>query len=701
MTTTAQPFVIDANRVSGASEIYITSFTLYCKSRPSALNNSTGLPNPGVSAVIVEANLNDLPNFLPEIHLLNVARAEYISIIPSINATIETKFTFAVPVLIKTNKKYFFCIMPDRNAEFEFWKYTTNQINIDTNQVASSIISPSIGSIFELTSDNSSWQPLTGSIYKFHINAARFFNNGTPIGNNGSYVLHNDKFEFVKYTTTSQLLTAGERVYKKKISPDGNCSVVSNNVNITLGNSALFSTYFTNANEPKMIVIDGGTYRNVRRVVSSNGSTGVLDAPVSFTNTNAYYYAAVPTAYVYASNNISKDGVSKHCIFDKSTANSTIFFANGDSVVGEDTGIELSNCYFVDILVYDATPNFVVNIPPGTSYTATDLFNYTTDGSTTSIDPHVELLQPQIATYLLETPTVIMSRSNEVQLINVTSITDANSSVLTINVNSQNDFAIPTINIGPATVLFSRYLINNDYTNENTMYGNAISKEVSSKITLNLDQFAEDIIVNIQAYRPYGTDFKVFAKLYNSTDSDFFEDKDWTLLNIVNNKDKYSSSSNTSDMIEYSFELPTCPNTDFTYATTVTVTNNVSNVVASASVFGANIVAGDLVKIYSPLFPNTNFFVTSVVAVVNSTVITIDTPITNNSLIGSGLNIDHIAYKYQAFKNMPSSNVVRYYNSSNAFYDTYDTFAIKTVFLSESEMIIPFLSSCRAVAVSA
>ena len=79
---------------------------------------------------------------------------------------------------------------------------------------------------------------------------------------------------------------------------------------------------------------------------------------------------------------------------------------------------------------------------------------------------------------------------------------------------------------------------------------------------------------------------------------------------------------------------------------------------------------GDLVKIYPPLFANVSFFIASVIAVPNSSCITLDQVTTNNVFIGSGFKMDLIhTYKYQAWRNMNNDNKIRYYNSQGAYFE--------------------------------
>jgi len=114
-------------------------------------------------------------------------------------------------------------------------------------------------------------------------------------------------------------------------------------------------------------------------------------------------------------------------------------------------------------------------------------------------------------------------------------------------------------------------------------------------------------------------------------------------------KDAYSKNMN--DIIEYTYGFTQYPNTDFTSAGYVSTTIDQSNVTGTGTTFTTDFAANDLVKIYPALFPNT-YIVGVVNSVSNSTLLTLKTPITNTSITGSGLKIDKLEFKYQAFNNI-------------------------------------------------
>jgi hypothetical protein len=268
--------------------------------------------------------------------------------------------------------------------------------------------------------------------------------------------------------------------------------------------------------------------------------------------------------------------------------------------------------------------------------------------------------------------------------------------------------------------------INNDYTNENTNYGNADSKHITTKVNFANGRFAEDLLVYLTAYRPLNTDIKVFARIHNSKDTEAFDDKDWTLLDIIDGN-IYSSSANPDDYIEMTFGFPQSPNVAISLAGTANVENTTTtNVIGFGTTWStnatANLKSNDLVKIYSPLFPNT-FALAVVDTVASDTRFTIKKPITNTTINGTGLTVELIGrvgnstvaslgYPLQAFNNVLNDNVVRYFSRSMVEYDTYDSMQLKVVLLSDLDQVsnndpasipttYPRVDDVRAVGVTA
>ena len=452
--------------------------------------------------------------------------------------------------------------------------------------------------------------------------------------------------------------------------------------------------------------------------ITVNGSGAVTD--VYLTNVGAGFSNSANLKYVFA-NGLSGSPPTGPTTPNTANGSSATFTATTGSVIrsltsGEDqmggyfTGVKVVNLEFTDVIPaisaitpagteayhYYKNPYYVVHSPSDTYIGSA----YYVASNLNSNRKLVHSLVPNKMSF--KNIPVVPSRSNEFVIVDdVTNDkrTETNvipgSGIIEMQTVSNNDF-VPTVP-HDFSILYGKYAINNDYSNENTDYGNAESKHITKKINFAADRFAEDLIVYLTAYRPLNTDIKVFARVHNSNDPEAFDDKDWTLLNL-DSSNVYSSSADSNDYIEMQFGFPDSPNTAVTIAGTINVDSvSTTTVIGTDTLFQTNATANlqinDLVKIYSPIF-QTNYAICVVASVDSETQFTITDPINNADITGSGLKMDLIGrvnstsfagvgYPMQAFNNKNNFNVARYFNSAMTPFDTYNTVQIKLVMLSD------------------
>lgn len=707
-----QTFYIDPNTVQNADQVLITSIDLFCSYKPpllSTLNIPNLIPQNGVQRPGVTLFIVPVTNRKPSFDILSnypSTRREYDDITGSEQFPVKTNFSFSNPVPLKTGKEYGVVIKHDFNAAFTWWKSKENELIVGTNGTAAGPAGQYIGNYFEYSSNFETWNPLNDTDLKFAIYCARFKAAGNNIGGSDTFELTMKHLEYVRFNElNSQLNFIGsELVWQEQANLAGNVSVTNNSIAIT-GNGTSFDSHYVLGNDPEYIVLVSGNTYNIRRVVTKSSNTYLtVDYPCTFTNAAAKYYKA-PVAELLTIKNSMRDGSkSKLAVLFNSTANGTMYFENSKRIIGEDSGSYFANVEIVDISVNGFAPQLDIQTPPQTDYTATVTTNYTKDGSNTTIKDLTPVTRNaksfQIYEFGEDDGVVIPSWSNEIQLLsgNVFSSTPSQASVFLVDPSSDNDFVSPYIQVAGASMYYYRYVINNDYTNENTKYGNAFSKHITSKVNLADDNSAEDVLVYMTAIRPSGTDLKVFAKIWNKNDTDAFDDKDWTLLEYTSESNGVYSA-NSGHLVELSYKLSQFPNTAITSNGSVTTTLNQSNVIGIGTSFNTNFANNDMVKIYPPLFPN-NYVIATVNSVTNSTHLVLSSTISNSSITGAGLKIDRIDYKYQAFSNKDNDNIVRYYNSEMVPFDTYNSLAIKVVFLSNSQFVVPKVKDIRAASVS-
>lgn len=437
------------------------------------------------------------------------------------------------------------------------------------------------------------------------------------------------------------------------------------------------------------VVSAGANSVNATATLTTNSSGGIT--ALTWTH-NGIGINSAPT-YSFAN---STNGVS-------AGSDANISFAVGMSLHSYRNGVRIANASVINYDYQAVRWAGKLGKAAGSNATLTHKYRYYTTGNTYDAQQYVTrrnvVLEKLEKEYVDDKNLPLMlSWSNRV-LEGNSACSALHDSLLEVTVHSDNPWGLPKI--GDPDLYIYKYLINNDYTNEHTRYGNAYSKHLTDKVTFEDGKVAEDLIVYVNAYRPVGTNMKVYAKVKNSNDPEAFDDKDWSLMEIADNATTYSGPGNYEDVKEYTFKMPLCPNVTVTSAGTISTENGNNIIVGSGTSFNSTFAAKDLVKIWSPLFPN-NYFISVVNSVTNSSQITLTSAIDDNNVAGEGFKIGKLGYKKQAFVyGGYHDGILRYYNTKMSEFTGFDTFAVKVVLLSSSQTNIPELEDIRALALSA
>jgi hypothetical protein len=454
--------------------------------------------------------------------------------------------------------------------------------------------------------------------------------------------------------------------------------------------------------------------------ISTNSTGGIVNT----------YMSNLGCGFVYSGNIVAivanSTSLSNTTGNTSSGSGATFAYTIGSTLCTESTPNIFQNCIVCNFNIDDVLPFANISNPIGTTYDAEVQVQYIVESDSSTfanvayyaITPQVlPVSVGQLNQIVSNTPVAFISYSNEWNTQfsngagNNTLIGPGSSNgfvfITATELETDSDFLSVTFNSTPS-LEFGHYIINDSYAAENTNSGNAWAKHLTTLI--NFNQFAEDIRVYLTAYQPINTGFEVYAKIQNSNDPEAFSNEDWTRLQLISGQGLVSSLSNPTDYVELGYGFQLYPNTSFTVNGSITTTNNSTTVSGVNTAFSsvANITANNIVRIYSPLFSNTEYIVASVTAVANDTQLTIDQAITSNvdiggnpGLVGAGLSMDVISYPYQAWNNINNDNVVRYYNTSIVRFDGYNTLQLKVVLLSSAMSYIPQLNSIRAIGVSA
>lgn len=675
----AQTFYVDSNAVKDSTHAFITSVDLYFYSKPVQSKTKTGINNPGVTVYICETEVDNTPRLSP-VHDLWAARVEYSGIETSVTGATATKFTFRNPVPVRTDRMYGFLIKFDGgDADFKMWYNQAGLVKLGTTEQTQVSSGKVDGYMYTIT-NGQKLTPRTDADLTFNLNVARFSTESTVV------TLVNRAYEIMNLDTTVGRFKGGEYAYQDRTAATGTLTVRSTNTNITGSGTSLS----TNLVVGDKIVITDGTAGNtdVRTVTAiSNATSMTVDVAPTFTNTSAQYIKTV-IGKVY-----SFDNKADHIVLQDVNTNNSIYLTTSTTLKGVDSQATANIAAIIDYPVHSVIPNFNVVQPPSTTTQVTVNFANSSHAVSSTTSKQAKLGLRSLINHF---PAVIASRTAEVR-----ESTTFNSMTANLTFSTTNPYSSPYVRQENLDVYAERYLIssNSTTTNEYNGTGLAASRYVSKLVTLADNQTAEDLRVYVKAHVPTNTGVQVYAKLYNSFDSESFDVKQWTPMTFVNQTVVgVSSKANVYDLKELEFAIP-----QYQSGTRVAgkfTTQSANAVVTSTSTsVNTSISEGDLVRVYSQIFP-TNHFV-DIVTAVNSTSFTVSTPVSNSSVTGTGFVVEVIDKTNCAFLDVQASNVATYFNAAGTKQQTYDSFAIKIVPTSEDGVSIPYIDDYRAIAVSA
>lgn len=272
----------------------------------------------------------------------------------------------------------------------------------------------------------------------------------------------------------------------------------------------------------------------------------------------------------------------------------------------------------------------------------------------------------------------------------------SNSSVLYITgVESSNSSSIAKFGITNTSIYNATQAITATITavtefNETSNATSSATRYISKNVILAEQQDAEDLVCFVTAYRPPGTDLKVYGKFLAGADSDPLNAKDWSALVETTSTSLQSSLVNTQDYVELVYELPTSVQI---IANGAAASNTSANLIVTAT---DSFRAGNFIYISDNTTGALN--VRQVNEITNSTSMVVDANLTftsSNCAVGviPGLQSQHGTFKYAN-----NGGVARYITPTDGVFDTFKVFAVKIVLTSNSHHIVPKMADMRCLA---
>lgn len=541
-----QTFYVDPDSVNGATEIMLTSVDMFFKRKPGG-TNLTGLRKPGVILSLCEMT-QDSPD-VNKIITRSTVRVEYDQVYALADATVPTTFVFPSPLPIKTGR-FYGIVMRFEDPTYALWTNKQGDRILGTNTPSSGSANLRDGRYYESSSEGQ-LKPLSDTDAKFAVKIAKYTSNNVTLE-----VVNRD-YEFFTVTNRTKTFVGGELVYQNVANGAGTIRIQQGNTQI-IGTG----TSFTEAQQGTYIaaITTGGKVDVMLIDAVTNSTHIVVTQQPTFSNT-ASNYKLPPVGQLYLDNPLKRS-----MILVDSSANGTNKFTAGAVITGEvsqaNATISSINNFSIDQFI----PRLSLTRPAGAQVNVTYSMAYS-NGTQYVMQSQLPVSLDnvnEIKTY----DALLRSRSNEV------------SDPYLYGSDRKSALAKVTMRVNQSTIglYTSPHLRGTDldfYTIENRVNSNtqsyvdgllidtevypnglAKAKYISNKVVFANNRFAEDIRVYVNALRPRGTDVKVYARVHNVADPEPFDDKAWTPLTCIENANRYSSSEDPRDYIEYSYALP-------------------------------------------------------------------------------------------------------------------------------------------------
>lgn len=728
-----QTFYVDPEAVDNAGSVMLTNVELFFRAKPSdALSAGTENPDnlsgasiPGVSIAICRTVGDEPIGDYTGIMRGTTVRLDSNSINVTNNATVGTVFRFANPIYLETGKSYGI-VVTFEDKGFELWT-NINGLNLISESGLTSTPSPGPGTnfrglLYEATKSvgteavvnnvesvsRTGYKPLADRDLKFKVTIAKF---RLPDNKKLTVNVVNKDYEFFTISNRTGTFRGGEVVYKDVANSAGTVAFNTTSLEI-LGTG----TAFTNITVGQSIVIRQGNVTNVLRVANIVNDQ-LLEVDVYPTITGSGGFKVPPIGRVHYANYLN----NKLVLVDSSATNSTFLFQSSNNIVGAISGAQATIASIDKHSVDKFTPRFKIVNP--TFADVSVKYQYAQDALSggTYMYPSLNNMKLDVENEVTDYDAFVYSRSFEVAAASGEfGLADSKKSAVanitfTYDTNKNYTFTAPFVaeeldlftfqnqisnTISYLGTTTDRDAVSYQYDTETSKNGSALSKHITKRISFAPNRAAEDLVVYLSAFRPAGTDIRVYAKFHNSLDSEAFDDKMWTPLELKDNVEKFSVSD--TDIIEYTFGIPKYSDTIKTLTGRFSTTLGSKTITTTAD-HSTTLAANDVILLQDSLVPG-NYGVYAVESVTASTIV-VTKPINDNNLVSSSasgfLTISTLKHPRTAFINPNNDNIMGYFSSTTVEFEKYNSMQIKIVLLADNTYTIPKVEAIQAIGVSA
>jgi hypothetical protein len=512
----AQTFFIKKGMGQGSNSVYLSEVDVFFK-RVSDVNG-------------ISLQIREVVNGYPDISILPFSVVHKLpsdlTSATSDDGSVATTFTFDAPVRLDVEKEYAIVLQPDA-SDPNYLVFTSKVGGVDLtpgDTQGSAIVQDWGDGVLFTSTNNSAWKSYQDEDLKFTV---RRHNFNSPTG---VVTLTNNDHEFLSINDFNGRFRLGERIYQVKTptSPTSNTVSVSTGSTIVSGTD-LTATYVAG----DFVKIDNGTEYDIYEVASvDSGVQLTLKQPWAFTNAGNNMVPVVTGVLSYYDKNNPYE-----IQLEGSSAYTGRVFSPGGEIVGLDSEIT-ANTVSVDNINLSYVQPMIMKASDSSSKLSLAGEFVSPNNVNTTYDLPMKFNDNN---HFSRDGVVIYSKSND----------PARAKAFDIKVNMENGgnaTSTPFVDIEASKLLAYRYNLTN--TSATT------SKYISKTIELAADLDAEDLELILTAYKPTGTDIKVYVKAKHAYDNAEFNVLDWTELELFEGVGVYSTTTNIRDYREFKYRIP-------------------------------------------------------------------------------------------------------------------------------------------------
>lgn len=517
----AQTFFVKKGMGAGSNSIYLSDIDVFFRRKPTqgVAGGNDAAPLNGVSLQIRE-----VVNGYPTNRILPFANVHKLPADVSVSddASTATTFTFEAPVRLDTEKEYAVVVQPDASdPNYLIYTSKVGGVDLTPGDTKGSAITQDWGDGVLFTStNNSAWSSYQDEDIKFTVRRHNFNSSS------GTVKLTNANHEFLTLNNITGRFTPGELIYQDGSTPADTSITTAGNK--TLTGTGLDSVYA--AGDYIKTIVSGKT--EIHKIAEvTNSTTIVLETPTVSSGGGTHLPVVTGELDLY---DVQRNPYE--CHLAHSSATSTKLFNVGALIKGLDSNSSANVSAINDINLSYIQPMIMKANDASSRTLLSGTFVPPDNVSSTYLKP----MQFNDNNYFTEKGVILYSKSND----------PTGTKAFELNISLTNDGKVtstPFIDIESSKLIAYQYKVTNS--------ADTTAKYISKKIELAEDLDAEDFNLILSAYRPTGTDIKIYIKAQNAYDSDGFDTLDWTELELFEGVGSYSSISNIGDYKEFKYRI--------------------------------------------------------------------------------------------------------------------------------------------------